>query len=96
MHSLDNVPSQVNTLDVPEVEGPVPNDVGRFWSVLYAPKTHLVSWFRSWYRALFKECNRMKRPCREVGTGWGGVGDAAVQRVHRTEGSVTTFHTVCS
>ena len=34
VHSLDNVPSQVRTLIVPEVLGSVRDDFGRFCSIL--------------------------------------------------------------
>jgi len=58
VHSLNNVPSQVRTLAVPDVPGFERGDFRRFWAVLfdfgrfqqrYAPKTHLVSRFLCWY-----------------------------------------------
>jgi len=35
VQSLNNVPSQVRTLVVPEVPGSVRGDFGRFWAVLF-------------------------------------------------------------
>jgi len=67
VHSVNNVPSQVRTIVVPETPGSVRGDFRRFWAVLfnfgrfqrrYAPKLRLRSGFLGWYVTLFEACTR--------------------------------------
>jgi hypothetical protein len=78
---LNNVPSQVRTVVVPEVPSARRWDVRRFWAVLinfgpfqrrYAPKTHLDPRFQARYGTLFK---------LSVGSGIEGVVSNPVQPI---------------